>query len=98
MNEATFWFTTVITVIILVIPVLAWRFYFIDVRPTLSDRVRLKQRLAQLRYVYVYFKHNSKIFIYRVNRLNGFWNPKIQCQIHSGARLFIYISPMWESQ
>nr|CAD7447484.1 unnamed protein product [Timema bartmani] len=49
MQEATFWFTTVITVIVLMIPVLAWRFYFVDVRPTLSDRVRLKQRLAQLR-------------------------------------------------
>ncbi|XP_015596375.1 phospholipid-transporting ATPase ID isoform X2 [Cephus cinctus] len=49
MSEATFWFTTVITCIILVIPVLSWRFFFIDVRPTLSDRVRLKQRLAQLR-------------------------------------------------
>jgi hypothetical protein len=33
------------------LPVLAWRFYFVDVCPTLSDRVRLKQRLAQLRYV-----------------------------------------------
>jgi len=51
MSEATFWFTTVITIIILMIPVLAWRFYFVDVCPTLSDRVRLKQRLAQLRYV-----------------------------------------------
>lgn len=51
MTEATFWFTTVITVIILMIPVLAWRFYFVDACPTLSDRVRLKQRLAQLRYV-----------------------------------------------
>ncbi|XP_043684946.1 phospholipid-transporting ATPase ID isoform X5 [Vespula pensylvanica] len=49
MSEATFWFTTVITCIILVIPVLSWRFFFMDVRPTLSDRVRLKQRLAQLR-------------------------------------------------
>ncbi|XP_046608666.1 probable phospholipid-transporting ATPase IM isoform X4 [Neodiprion virginianus] len=49
MSEATFWFTTVITCIILVIPVLSWRFFFIDVRPTLSDKVRLKQRLAQLR-------------------------------------------------
>ncbi|XP_011344586.1 phospholipid-transporting ATPase ID isoform X5 [Ooceraea biroi] len=49
MSEATFWFTTVISCIILVIPVLSWRFFFIDVRPTLSDRVRLKQRLAQLR-------------------------------------------------
>ncbi|XP_015185961.1 PREDICTED: probable phospholipid-transporting ATPase IM isoform X3 [Polistes dominula] len=49
MSEATFWFTTVITCIILVIPVLSWRFFFMDVKPTLSDRVRLKQRLAQLR-------------------------------------------------
>ncbi|CAG2057330.1 unnamed protein product [Timema podura] len=47
MQEATFWFTTVITVIVLMIPVLAWRFYFVDVRPTLSDRVRLKQRSRQ---------------------------------------------------
>ncbi|XP_023317727.1 probable phospholipid-transporting ATPase IM isoform X2 [Trichogramma pretiosum] len=49
MSEATFWFTAVISVIMLVIPVLSWRFFFIDVRPTLSDRVRLKQRLAQMR-------------------------------------------------
>lgn len=49
MSEATFWFTTLISCIILVIPVLSWRFFFIDVKPTLSDRVRLKQRLAQLR-------------------------------------------------
>ncbi|KAL1117506.1 hypothetical protein AAG570_003825, partial [Ranatra chinensis] len=48
MNEASFWFTTVLTVIVLVIPVLAWRFFFIDVFPTLSDRVRLKQRLEAL--------------------------------------------------
>lgn len=49
MSEATFWFTAVISCIMLVIPVLSWRFFFIDVRPTLSDRVRLKQRLAQMR-------------------------------------------------
>lgn len=49
MSEATFWFTAVISCIMLVIPVLAWRFFFIDVRPTLSDRVRLKQRLVQMR-------------------------------------------------
>ncbi|XP_017889668.1 phospholipid-transporting ATPase ID isoform X6 [Ceratina calcarata] len=49
MSEPTFWFTAVISCIILVIPVLSWRFFFIDVRPTLSDRVRLKQRLAKLR-------------------------------------------------
>lgn len=49
MSEMNFWFTTVLTVIISIMPVLAWRFYFVDVFPTLSDRVRLKQRLAQMR-------------------------------------------------
>ncbi|CAH1166769.1 unnamed protein product [Phyllotreta striolata] len=49
MSEANFWFTTVLVVIISIMPVLAWRFYFVDVRPTLSDRVRLKQRMAQMR-------------------------------------------------
>lgn len=49
MSEPNFWFTTVLVVTISVMPVLAWRFYFVDVFPTLSDRVRLKQRLAQIR-------------------------------------------------
>lgn len=49
MSEANFWFTTVLTVIISIMPVLAWRFYFVDVLPNLSDRVRLKQRMAQVR-------------------------------------------------
>lgn len=39
MKEATFWFTTVITVIMLMVPVLAARFYLIDVHPSLSDKV-----------------------------------------------------------
>lgn len=49
MSEVNFWFTTVLTVILSIMPVLAWRFYFVDVFPTLSDRVRLKQRMAALR-------------------------------------------------
>lgn len=49
MKEATFWFTTVITVIVLMVPVLASRFYLVDVHPSLSDKIRLKQRAAQLR-------------------------------------------------
>lgn len=49
MSEANFWFTTVLVVTISVMPVLAWRFYFVDVAPTLSDRVRLKQRMAAVR-------------------------------------------------
>lgn len=49
MKEATFWFTTVLTVIVLMVPVLASRFYFFDVFPSLSDRIRIKQRRDQLR-------------------------------------------------
>ncbi|XP_019769403.2 phospholipid-transporting ATPase ID [Dendroctonus ponderosae] len=49
MGSANFWFATVLIVIMCVLPVLAYRFYFVDVFPTLSDRVRLKQRLAQVR-------------------------------------------------
>lgn len=41
MKEATFWFTTVLTVIVLMIPVLASRFYFVDVFPSLPDKVKL---------------------------------------------------------
>ena len=50
MSEATFWSTLVLSIVILMIPVVAWRFYFVDVHPTLSDRVRLKQRLSAIRY------------------------------------------------
>lgn len=39
MKEATFWFTTFITVIVLMVPVLAFRFYLADVMPSLSDKV-----------------------------------------------------------
>ncbi|XP_055538978.1 phospholipid-transporting ATPase ID isoform X3 [Wyeomyia smithii] len=49
MKEATFWFTTVLTVIVLMVPVLASRFYFVDVFPSLSDKIRVKQRQALLR-------------------------------------------------
>lgn len=49
MAGANFWFTTVLVVTACILPVLAYRFYFVDVFPTLSDRVRLKQRLAQVR-------------------------------------------------
>lgn len=39
MQEATFWFTTVLTVIVLMVPVLGSRFLFVDVFPSLSDKV-----------------------------------------------------------
>lgn len=49
-TQPVFYLTLVLVVIILIVPVLGWRFYFVDIRPTLSDRVRLKQRLERLRY------------------------------------------------
>ncbi|XP_059621420.1 phospholipid-transporting ATPase ID isoform X2 [Phlebotomus argentipes] len=49
MKEPTFWFTTLISVLMLMVPVMAFRFYFVDVYPSLSDKVRLKQRMAQMR-------------------------------------------------
>ncbi|GAB6028350.1 hypothetical protein CHUAL_002520 [Chamberlinius hualienensis] len=49
MKSSQYWFTLAITVIMLLTPIMAIRFYFVDVKPTLSDRVRLKQRVSRLR-------------------------------------------------
>ena len=47
MSTANFWFTLILTVTILLVPVVAERFYFIDTRPTLTDKVRLKQKISK---------------------------------------------------
>ena len=60
MSEAMFWYTTVITVTVLTIPVLAVRFYLADVKPSISDRVRLKQRLAAIKFRYEENKTKEK--------------------------------------
>lgn len=39
MKDMTFWFTMLITVMMLVSPVLAYKFYLLDVHPSLSDKV-----------------------------------------------------------
>ncbi|XP_055909383.1 phospholipid-transporting ATPase ID isoform X2 [Eupeodes corollae] len=49
MKEATFWCTTVITVTVITMPVLAYKFYSVDLFPSLSDKIRYKQRAAQLK-------------------------------------------------
>lgn len=46
--SAQFWFTAFLTLTILLVPVVAIRFYYVDVHPTLSDCVRLKQRRSCL--------------------------------------------------
>ena len=45
--SAPFWFTLILTNVILIVPVVAYRFYMTNVKATLSDRVRMKQRLTK---------------------------------------------------
>ncbi|CAB4068348.1 E7.6.2.1 [Lepeophtheirus salmonis] len=47
LEDETFWFTCLLTTSIILLPVVAWRFYRIDVHPTLTDKVRLLQRHAK---------------------------------------------------
>ena len=37
MGDHTFWFTCFLATVILLLPVVAWRFYSVDVHPTLTD-------------------------------------------------------------
>lgn len=46
-SSAQFWFMLLLTCTILLLPVIAYRFYYIDVHPTLTERIRLKQRLTK---------------------------------------------------
>jgi hypothetical protein len=49
MATANFWFTLLLTVVVILIPVVAERFYFIDTRPTLTDRLRVKQKVGDIK-------------------------------------------------
>ena len=49
MSTASFWLTLVLSVTVLLVPVVAERFYAADTRPTLVDRVRLRQRRQRQR-------------------------------------------------
>ncbi|KAI1301717.1 Phospholipid-transporting ATPase ID [Halotydeus destructor] len=49
LSTGHFWFTLFLTLAILLVPVIAIRFYNTNIHPTLSDRCRLKQRLFRLR-------------------------------------------------
>ncbi|RXG67747.1 Phospholipid-transporting ATPase ID [Armadillidium vulgare] len=45
MSEPLFYVTSLLTIVVLMLPVMAWRFYWVDIHPTLSDKVRYKQRI-----------------------------------------------------
>lgn len=49
MRNGNFYLTTVICVIILMLPVLSYRFYHLDVHPSLSDKIRYKRKMAQIK-------------------------------------------------
>ncbi len=49
MSDASFWFTCLLTTVVLLLPVVAWRFYRSDVHPTLADKVRLLQRHSKIK-------------------------------------------------
>lgn len=44
LTQATFWFTAVLTMIILMVPVVSWRLACSWTRPTLTERLRARQR------------------------------------------------------
>lgn len=43
MKEPTFWLVTLLVVVVIVGPVVTWRLYWLETRPTLTDKLRLKQ-------------------------------------------------------
>lgn len=49
MMGPTFWFLMTICVVILVIPILSYRFYYVDVHPSLADKIRYKRKVMKLR-------------------------------------------------
>eukprot|EP00058_Branchiostoma_floridae_P024450 XP_002609940.1 hypothetical protein BRAFLDRAFT_85893 [Branchiostoma floridae] len=46
-GQPTLWFTVLLTVLVCLLPVMAIRFLMRDLRPTLSDRIRLAQQLSK---------------------------------------------------
>ena len=50
MKDTTFWLTVLLTVVVAIVPVVALRLYISNIHPTLTDRVRLKQRFSQTRF------------------------------------------------
>lgn len=47
MKGANFWFTALICVTILILPVLTTRFYAVDINPSLVDKIRLKRKMQK---------------------------------------------------
>ncbi|XP_053405504.1 phospholipid-transporting ATPase ID-like isoform X2 [Mercenaria mercenaria] len=46
-SSANFWLTLILTNVILLVPVVAYRFYITSIKASLTDRIRMKQRLTK---------------------------------------------------
>lgn len=49
-SQPIFWLCMLITSTLLLLPVVAYRFYTANIKPTLSDRVRLQQRMTKAKF------------------------------------------------
>lgn len=49
LSTPLFWFTLFLVLVILLVPIIAYRFYKLDLEPTLSDRCRFIQRISRRR-------------------------------------------------
>lgn len=43
MKQPTFWLVTLLVIVVIVGPVIAWRLYSLETMPTLTDKLRLMQ-------------------------------------------------------
>ncbi|XP_048258493.1 phospholipid-transporting ATPase ID-like isoform X1 [Haliotis rufescens] len=48
-SSAQFWFSLLLTCTVLIVPVVAYRFYQTNITPSLADRVRLRQRIKKVK-------------------------------------------------
>lgn len=63
LSTPAFWFSLLLVLVILLVPVVAYRFYKLDVRPNLADRCRFLQRLSRRRTkpVEIHMRRRSSI-------------------------------------
>lgn len=60
-SSPKFWFCLLLVAVILLAPIFAYRFYYLTVHPTLSDRVRLKQRMTKTKGKDIHFRRASTL-------------------------------------
>ncbi len=63
-GTSTFWFTTLLTAVILLLPILSYRLFLSETRPSLNDIVRLKQQMNNNT------RNNHAVSCQHENRLN----------------------------